>query len=435
MRFPAGFLWGTATAAHQVEGGNLNNDWWAWEENGKIKDGSRSGLACDWWRRAEEDFDRAQAMGQNTHRLSVEWSRIEPEQGRFDPQALKRYRQMLGGLRERGLQPMVTLHHFSNPLWLARMGGWENPAVVPLFVRFVGRVVEELGDLCSLWCTINEPMVYVTQGYLRTIWPPGRFDPARAWRVLRNMVKGHALAYRAIHRLSRNVQVGLVKHMRILDPVSADVRRDRGVAALQDYMFNRLFLEAVTKGRLYPPLGLGGYCTPAIDSVDFLGLNYYARDTLIFDHRVISNLFGRIVFLPEMELGPGSWGEIYPDGLYRLIKRLRVYRKPIYVTESGRPDNTDDHRPRFIVNHLAAMHRAIAEGAPVKGYYHWSLIDNFEWAEGWSMRFGLIGLDEKTQKRTLKRSGELYSEICRANAITADMVRRYAPEVYGQLFP
>jgi beta-glucosidase len=435
LRFPPGFLWGTATAAHQVEGGNSNNDWWAWEEAGRIKDGSRSGGACDWWHRAEEDFDRAQAMGQNSHRLSVEWSRIEPEQGHFDRQAIERYRQMLTGLRERNLSPMVTLHHFTNPLWLSRMGAWENPAVIPLFTRFASKVVEELGDLCSLWCTINEPVVYTTQGYIRDVWPPGRSNFALAWRVLNHMVKAHAQAYRAIHRLASRVQVGLVKHMRILDPANLDARRDRGVAALQDYIFNWLFLDAVTKGRLNPPLGLGGLYTPAIDSVDFIGLNYYARDALVFDRKMAGNLFGRVVFSPEMEMGPGTWGEIYPQGLYRLIKRLESYRKPVYITESGRPDNTDADRPRFILTHLAAMQQAMTEGAPVKGYYHWTLIDNFEWAEGWSMRFGLIALDEKTRQRTVKRSGELYSEICRANAITADMVQRYAPEVYEQIFP
>jgi beta-glucosidase len=435
LRFPPGFLWGTATAAHQVEGDNSNNDWWAWEEAGKIKDGSRSGDACDWWHRAEEDFDRAQAMGQNSHRLSVEWSRIEPQPGHFDRQAIDRYRQMLAGLRERNLAPMVTLHHFTNPLWLVQMGGWENPAVIPLFTRFASRMVEELGDLCSLWCTINEPVVYTTQGYLRGIWPPGRSDFALTWCVMNHMAKAHAQVYRAIHRLASRVQVGLVKHMRIFDPANPQDLRDRWVAAVQDHLFNRLFLDAVTEGRLRPPLGLGSLYAPAIDSVDFIGLNYYARDTLAFDPKMAGNLFGRVVFSPEMELGPEDWGEIYPPGLYLLVKKLEKYRKPIYVTECGRPDKTDAHRPRFILTHLAALHRAIAEGAPVKGFYHWTLVDNFEWAEGWSMRFGLIALDEKTGQRTMKRSGELYAQVCRANAITADMVRLYAPEAYEQIFP
>jgi beta-glucosidase len=434
LQFPEGFLWGTATSSHQVEGDNDNNDWWAWEEAGHVKDGSRSGKADDWWHRAEEDFGRAQAMGQNTHRLSVEWSRVEPEEGRFDEAALARYRQMLTALRGRGLEPMVTLHHFTNPLWLARKRAWEIPAVIPLFTRFAVRVVEALGDLCRLWCTINEPVVYATQSYLCGIWPPGRSNITLALRVMNHMAKAHAEVYRAIHRRQAGSSVGTVQNMRIFDPADPHSRLDRWTANLQDYLFNRLFLKAVTEGRLCFPMGSSRHYTPAIDSIDFIGLNYYARETLAFDNHMAGNIFGRVVFPPGAEMGPGTWGEIYPEGLYRLVKELSALRKPIYITECGRPDNTDEHRPRFILTHLAALHRAIEEGAPVRGFYHWTLVDNFEWAEGWGMRFGLIALNEDTQERTMKRSGHLYAEICKANAITEDMVDRYASEAQRKVF-
>ncbi|HEC34513.1 MAG TPA: glycoside hydrolase family 1 protein, partial [Chloroflexi bacterium] len=184
FHFPPDFRWGTATSAHQVEGNNTNNDWWAWEQvEGHIKEEHRSGLACNWWQQAEGDFDRAAEMGQNGHRLSVEWSRIEPEEGRFDDAALGRYRAMLRALGERRIEPMVTLHHFTNPLWLAEMGGWENPRAVPLFERYVARVVEALGEFCDLWCTVNEPNVVAFLGYVMGVFPPGKQDFGAAMRV------------------------------------------------------------------------------------------------------------------------------------------------------------------------------------------------------------------------------------------------------------
>src|SRR5512137_2818760 len=180
FHFPRGFLWGTATAAHQVEGNNTNNNWWKWEQDGHTQD--KSGLACDWWGgRWKEDFDRAAEAGQNAHRLSVEWSRIQPAPDRWDEDALERYRAMLQGLRDRGMTAMVTLHHFTDPLWLAEKGGWENSLVVPLFLKFVRKTVEALKEYCSLWCTINEPNVYVGLGYVTGSMPPGGGGLRRAW--------------------------------------------------------------------------------------------------------------------------------------------------------------------------------------------------------------------------------------------------------------
>ena len=192
-RFPSGFLWGTATAAHQVEGGNINNQWWDWEQQpGRIYNGDCSGDACGWWRDAEPDLDRAAALGQNAHRLSIEWSRIEPRDGVFDDAALARYRELLEALRQRGLEPMVTLHHFTNPRWLEECGAWLHPDTPRRFARFVARAVAALGDLCQLWCTINEPIVYAAQSYLRGGWPPGVKDGRTALRVAAAAVKDTA---------------------------------------------------------------------------------------------------------------------------------------------------------------------------------------------------------------------------------------------------
>ncbi|MFQ5593687.1 MAG: glycoside hydrolase family 1 protein [Anaerolineae bacterium] len=414
LTFPNGFLWGTATAAHQVEGGNFNNDWWAWEQAGHIVDGGTCRIACDWWLRAEADFDRAAALGQNAHRLSIEWSRIEPTRGKWNDAAIARYRQMLVALRQRGITPIVTLHHFTNPLWLAREGGWERPSVVEDFRRFTEKVVGELGELVKLWVTINEPMVYVFQGYFEGRWPPGKKNPVAGIRVARHMVMAHAAAYHTIHRLQPETQVGIAKHMRVFDPLTSSPL-DRAVARLQDFLFNRVFLEALTDGvfRLPPRRRIAD----AIDSQDFIGLNYYARDRVAFDLRSPATLFGRLTTTPGAETGPSGWGEMYPEGIYRLLKRLSRWRKPIYITECGVPDTADMDRPRFLTSHLQEVHRAIQEGVPVQGFFHWTLVDNFEWVEGWSMRFGLIGLDVETQERRPKPAAQVYAGICQSNRL------------------
>jgi beta-glucosidase len=430
MRFPPGFLWGTATSAHQVEGNNTNNDWWEWEkEAGHIRDGHRSGLACDWWNHAETDFDLARGMGQNAHRLSLEWSRIEPREGEWDDDAIARYRQMLAGLRERGLEPMVTLHHFTNPLWLVEKGGWETEAVVPLFERYVTKVAESLGDLVELWSVLNEPNIYAILSYAGGRWPPGNNSLSLAFKVLRNMLLAHGRAYQVIHRLHPRAQVGIAHAMRVFDPARPSSRLDRWAAWMPDYIFNRLTLTALTEGVLAFPLALHRQVPELVDSADFLGINYYSRDMVAFDASRPGQLFGRRFYPDGAEMSDGGYGEVYPEGLYRLLKRVATYGKPIYITENGLPDEDDDQRPRFLLTHLAAMHRAMEEGVPVKGYFHWSLVDNFEWAEGWTLRFGLIALDVETQERTIRHSGQLYREICETGAITEEMVKRYAPEV------
>jgi len=422
LTFPADFLWGTATAAHQVEGGNANNDWWVWEQAGHIKGGGSARIACDWWHRAEEDFDRAAAMGQNAHRLSVEWSRIEPRPGQWDAAAIARYREMLTALRERGLTPMVTLHHFTNPLWLLEQGGWTAPDVIPRFTRFVEKVVQELGDLVELWVTFNEPMVYVFQGFFEGVWPPGKRSPWEGIRVARHMVMAHGAAYHAIHRLQPRAQVGIAKHMRVFDPLRPSPL-DNAVARFQDFLFNRLFLEALVDGVFRIPPRT--YIPEAEDSQDFIGLNYYARDRVVFDLRSPTTLFGRRCTTPGAEVGPEGWGEMYPEGLYRLLKRLAAYDKPIYITENGVPDTAQMDRARFIVTHLAAAHRALQEGVDLRGYFHWTLVDNFEWLEGWTMRFGLIALDETTGERHPKPAAEVYAQICRSGGVSRELLERY----------
>jgi len=435
FHFPADFRWGTATAAHQVEGNNTNNDWWAWEqEEGRIKEGHRSGLACNWWENAEADFDRAAELGQNAHRLSVEWSRVEPREGYFDDAALDRYRAMLRALRERGLEPMVTLHHFTNPLWLAEMGGWENPRAVFFFERYVARVVEALGEFCDLWCTVNEPNVYVYMGYLAGVFPPGKQDFGAGMRAGRHLMRAHAVAYRRIHMLQPHARVGFAHNLRIFDPANPRSPLDRWVAGLQDRGYNEAFLAAPTRGRWLLPLGFG-FAWRLRRTLDWIGLNYYTRDRVAFDRHRPESLFGRNLHAPDAELLDGGYGEFYPDGMERSLKRLSYLGLPIYVTENGIPDADDDQRPRYLILHLHRLWRVLQGCVPIMGYYHWTLVDNFEWAEGWTLRFGLIELDPQTRRRTYRRSAYLYRDICRANAITLEIIDRYAPELRPVLLP
>ena len=430
LSFPDGFLWGTATSSHQVEGDNTNNQWALWEqEPGRIWQGHKAGRACDWWRNAERDFDLMVDLHQNAHRLSIEWSRIEPEEGRFDSAALARYRQMLQGLRERGIEPMVTLHHFTEPLWFWSRGSWLHPHALDAFRRYVAYVAEGLGDLVHLWCTINEPAVYATLGYLAGRFPPGENNPVHTFQVLRRLLQAHAVAYHTVHERLPTAQVGLVKSMPFFAPWRPGWVLDRVMARLVNYMFNTIAVAGVNDGRLRPPVGLGVFPDRALVSTsDFIGINYYGRTTIAFDLRRPHTLFVRDFSNPEGECtditAEGEpYSEIYPEGLYHTLRWVwERYRKPIFVTENGLPDDDDDQRPSFIVRHLRQVHRAIQEGVDVRGYFHWTLVDNFEWADGWGLRFGLVALNPETQERTPRPSARLYARICRHNGIPEELL-------------
>lgn len=436
LRFPDGFLWGAATAAHQNEGDNRNNQWAAWEaEPGHIHNGDRSGRATGWWNleTAAADFDRAADLGLNSLRLSVEWSRIEPEAGVFDQTALRHYAEMIGLLRARGIEPMVSLHHFTDPLWLSEQGGWENPLIPDYFSRFVARVVEALGDQVTLWSTINEPNIYAYIGYLGGHFPPGVNSLPRMVKVMRNMMLAHGRAYRTIHRLQGGARVGLAHHLRLFLPADPNSAADRYAAAMLDLFGNRAILEAVVHGRLLPPFGAGQTAPALIDASDYIGLNYYTTARVAFDPRLPGELFARQFMDPAAELSEITpegepYSEINPQGMYLALKKLAAYGKPIYITENGLPDREDEVRPRFLATYLAEVWCAIRDGVDVRGYYHWTLVDNFEWAAGWSLRFGLFELDLETGARTARPSAAVYSRIAQANGIPRSLLAKVAPK-------
>ncbi|MEJ5240117.1 MAG: glycoside hydrolase family 1 protein [Anaerolineales bacterium] len=435
FRFPRGFLWGTATASHQVEGENTNNQWWQWEEMGRTR--HRSGRACEWWNgRWKEDFDRAAETGQNAHRFSIEWSRVQPTPDRWDEDAIEHYRQMARGLYERGMMPLVTLHHFTDPLWLTEQGGWEQEGVVQRFEAYVRRVVEALKDYVTLWCTINEPNVYALSGYVNGTFPPGKHDLKLAMQVMANMIRAHAAAYRAIHQIQREARVGYALHYRPMvarhpwSPLDALMRsiRYQGV--------NMAFPSAISEGVMRSPIAKVRI-PEARGTQDYLGINYYTQDTVWFNPGKPAELFTDSGFPSQADLSDTGFIANIPTGLFDTLKwAVRTYPDlPILITENGVEDADDHMRPRYLAQHIHQVWRAINFNWPVKCYFYWTLVDNFEWERGWTQRFGLWALDVETQKRTKRPSADLYAEICRENGLSSEMVARYCPEVTEKLFP
>jgi beta-glucosidase len=437
--FPRGFLWGTATAAHQVEGNNTNNQWWMWEQAGHTK--GTSGLACDWWGgRWKEDFDRAAETGQNAHRLSVEWSRIQPTPDTWDEDALERYRAMLRGLKERGITPMVTLHHFTDPLWFYEMGCWEHKDAVKLFERFVRKTVEALKEYCTLWCTLNEPSGYVLNGYvgggLTGNFPPGKNNMRLAMQVQATLVRAHVAAYNAIHQIQPEARVGIATHYRSVVPHHAWSPLDKLLAKNAFNFVNSGFPMALARG--YIRTVLGTIRIPeAVGTQDYFGFNYYTRNRVTFDLRYVETFFSKALYPKDADLSDLDFAANEPEGMFEGLKWItRMFPNlPIIVSENGVADAEDKLRPRYMAQHIYQMWRAVNFNFPIKGYFHWSLTDNFEWDHGWDLRFGLWALDENTQKRTKRPSADLYAEICKENGLSSEMVQKYCPEVFNTLFP
>lgn len=428
---PSGFLFGTATASLQIEGGDTNNSWYRWCKQGHVHDGTDCFVADDHWNRVEEDVSLIAALGNNAYRMSLEWSRIEPAEGRFSEEAIAHYRNELRLLVNNGVKPLVTLHHFSNPLWFGDSGGWLDSRAVGRFERYAERVVRAFGDLVTDWITINEPNVFLIMGYAFGVWPPGEKSVAKVLRGARVMAEAHARGYETIHRVQREAwqkqpRVGVAHHLRIYDPV-ADKPRHRFAARLYERVTQEMFVRAMTDGTSVWPLGRVDLSATRSEHgflSDFIGINYYTRDMIRFALSP-GSLFGKQELAPGAETNELGW-ELYPEGLSRLIHRYwERYRLPILITENGTCDAQDAIRPRYLVDHLEVVARATEAGADVEGYFHWSLMDNFEWVEGLSARFGLYEVDYETQERRLRDSGKLYAEIARSGGASPELLSAY----------
>jgi beta-glucosidase len=418
-----------------VEGNNTNNQWWMWEQNGHTQ--GTSGLAADWWGgRWKEDMDRAAETGQNAHRFSVEWSRIQPTPDTWDEDALERYRNMLRGMRDRGITPMVTLHHFTDPLWFFEMDAWEHDDAPALFEKFVRKTVVALKEYCTLWCTINEPNVYALSGYVAGDFPTKHRGLNVATKVMANMLRGHARAYRAIHEIQPECRVGYAHHHRPMVAKRTWNPLDQLMRNIRFEGVNMAFPSAISTGVMKTPVAKINV-PEAKGTQDFLGLNYYSVDTISFHPGKASELFTHSGYPEDSDFSATKFIANIPEGLFDTIKwAVRSYPNvPVIITENGVEDHDDKMRPRYIAQHIHQVWRAVNFNWPVKGYFHWSLVDNFEWERGWTQRFGLWGLDENTQKRIRRPSVDLYAEICKENGLSSEMVQKYCPEVFDKLFP
>jgi beta-glucosidase len=435
FHFPRGFLWGTSTAAYQVEGSNPQSNWYAWEqEPGHIENGDKCGLACDWWNgRWREDFRRASDGNQNAHRMSVEWSRIQPAPERWDEAALDKYIEMVRTLSELNMTPLITLHHYSDPQWFVDQGGWESDKAAGYFENYVRKVVVALKDYCNLWCTLNEPNGYAMLGFIQGLFPPGKKNISLGFKVMLNLVRAHASAYHAIHQIQPEAKVGMANYYRSLKPKKQWSPFDRVVTHLL-MNFNNIFPDAAQYGKVNF-LTMHKYVPEAKGTQDFFGIDYYTRDYVSFNLFNPAELFSRRSFREDAELSSTKFLANEPAGMFEALRWGLKYDLPIIITENGFEDAEDRVRPKYLVEHIHQVWRAVNFNWPIKGYFHWTLVDNFEWERGWTQRFGLWELDVDTQARLKRPSADLYSEICKENGISDDMVRRFSPAALASLFP
>jgi len=415
---PFPFLFGAATSSHQVEGANTHNDWWDWERTGRLP--FASGDACRHYERYAEDFEIASKLGHNAHRISLEWSRIEPEENRWDDAALHHYQQVIREIRRRGMEPVVTLHHFTNPLWFSRKGGWLASDAVQIFERYTAKATQFLGADVRLWITINEPMVYIYKSFFEGAWPPGVKSSHESLCVLKNMLIAHTRAWWIIHRCYESnhwgdVWVSIAKNLIQFDPCRKHLLRDRCMTRIRDWFYNDLSFDALTNGYFFFP-GFAAEFLPFRDTLDFLGVNYYFRDFIRFERMTSEDPMGQICDKDHHQSEIASmtqmgW-EVRPEGLYERLLALRKYKKPVLVTENGIATMDEDQRERYIADHLSYLRQAQKEGVNVWGYLHWSLLDNFEWDKGFAPRFGLVRITEEGN-REVKSSAQVLTETCR----------------------
>lgn len=424
LKFPKNFFWGSSTSAHQVEGNN-HNDWSEWEKQNchrlalEAKDYWQawqlkkfpemlepenyvSGWASDHYNRYEEDFDIARSLNQSAHRFSIEWSRVEPKNGQFNQKEIEHYRKVLQALSERKIEPFVTLWHWSNPIWIRDIGGWENKKTIAYFARYVEKIASELGSEVKFWIVLNEPTVYLSRSYIVGASPPQKRNILAFLKAYKNLAKAHNDAYRIIHEKDKDSLVGMANNLGFIEP--------KHKYCLADQLLSRLY-KYIGGGRMFE-LTRGNY--------DFIGVQYYFHDVLCF-YSIFRYLSGISHSRDEKkEIKTDLGWEIFPEGIYHVLKDLKKYDKPIYITENGLADARDRKRKKFIREHLIWVHKAIEEGVDVRGYFYWSLLDNFEWDKGFWPQFGLVAVNRKTMKRRIRSSAREYAKICEINQLESN---------------
>ncbi len=383
-KFPQDFLWGVSYASHQVEGNSKGNDWWDWEQQGKTKE--LSGWACDSWNRYPIDNKIVQELGCDAFRISLEWFRIEPQKGEFSEIGIEHYRKLLRDIKKRGLKRVVTLWHWTSPMWFVEDGGWSGENATKHFTSYCQKVMEELGDEIDLFLTLNEPTIPLNKGYLVGIFPPGKKNPFAFNKARRNMIKAHGECYDLIKEMKPSLQVGITQFCNTFET-------DK---------FLKPFNFLVKK---FEDVYNWGFMSKDLDKHDFWGIDYYA--TFIFGikppfvtRKTTKNRWTDM-----------RWG-IYPKGIYEIcLLANKKFKKPIYIFENGLADEKDKYRADFIKEHLEFLQKAMTDGAEIKGYFHWSLLDNFEWNQGYRTKFGLCAINKDTMERIPRKSYFEYKKL------------------------
>lgn len=422
FKLKEGLLLGTATAATQIEGGDENNSWARFAAEGKVKDGTSPVHADDHYVRFKEDIDLMVEMGLQIYRFGIEWSRIEPSRGTYSEEAIAHYREEIEYMKSKGIIPLLTIHHFTNPLWFEDMGAFETKESAEIFLSFVKKVVESFGDLVNEYITINEPNVYATNSLLWGEWPPEKKSISSLIKVFSNMTAAHVKAYDYIHNKRREMgyddtKVSFANHLRMFEPENPKNPLHRLFSHLSEYLFQDAITTAMMTGKCHFPI-LRRKGVKKGKYYDFIGINYYSRSTVKgLADGVKENCF-------KNDLG---W-EIYHEGLLQLSESLYdKYKAEVYVTENGTCDNSDSFRPRFIYDQLKLISE---QENHITRYYHWSFTDNFEWKEGESARFGIVHVNYETQRREVKPSGKLYASIIKSGGVTEEAFDEFVKESY-----
>lgn len=390
LKFRDGFLWGSSVASYQVEG-NINNcDWSAAFPAGK---------ACQYYSKYEKYFDIAKELNQNIHRFSLEWSRIQPEEGKFDRLEIEHCKKVLLALRERGVKSMLTVWHWTLPIWFSELGGWENGKSSAYFQQYVKFVTEELGDLVDYWVVLNEPELYLSLAYFLGKFPPQKKMSLHSIFVFKNLVDAHRKGYDTIHEIIPDAKVSSALNLTYVDSFKDHSMVNSISAKIWDWFRNGLFLSCFS------------------GKMDFFSVNYYFHDRIRIDLKQFPFIFR--IQNENKEVSDLGW-EIYPEGIYHILMSLKRRNMPIFITENGLADKDDSKRAKFITEHLKWIHKAMGYGADVRGYLHWSLIDNFEWTFGFTPRFGLVEMNYGTMETKIRPSAFVYAAICKNNTIKID---------------
>lgn len=419
--FPADFLWGVGSSAHQFEGNCTNNNWHRWEQeqiakqSGLVKE--PSGQACDHWNRYKEDIQLIKELGANSFRFSIEWSKVQPREDQFDETALQHYNDVCDELIKNNIKPCVTLHHYTDPLWFADKGGFAQKENIHYFVEFCKKVYDRLHTKVHLWFTFNSPDGYAAKGYLKGFTPPGEQNMQRMSEVYKNLLEAHVQTYRALKNriVGHNPKIGILKNIFQLDPARVwnplDIIGCTIGRSLQDDCFFDFFTQGTFK--IYVPFkaSVKHVNREAIGAIDFIGINYYS-------HGIMNNF--SVGTHPKEEETQTKIYTIYPEGLYRAISLVhhRLIKKlpntiPIYITENGIATDDAATRTKFCKYYLYALSKAIQEGYDVRGYIRWALLDNYEWGTT-DKHYGEYHVDFKTQKRTLKEGSKFFQRLLHA---------------------